>query len=142
MTQTSCRFGWDETKYTSLGLIHAIKRYCDKYLFLSNWFILTKVRPKVSSKQTTNQGILCFIKSLPWLVIKIHGSKIYLNRNIFLSQYCVQKCLVWIRPYVSPCGKFKGRLIGRPQTSHWIWQRFQPPVLEDIFIRTWNVFEN
>ncbi len=44
--------------------------------------------------------------------------------------------------HVSPCGKFKGRLIGRPQTSHWIWQRFQPPVLEDIFIRTWNVFKN
>ncbi len=32
--------------------------------------------------------------------MKIHGSKIsfYWNRSIFLSQYCVPKCLMWIRP--------------------------------------------
>jgi len=40
---------------------------------------------------------LWFVKSLPWLVIEIHGSKKYFYRNIFLSQYCAPKCLVWIR---------------------------------------------
>jgi len=39
-------------------------------------------KAKASSKRTTNQGTLCFVKSLPWLVIEIHGSKKY-----FLSQY-------------------------------------------------------
>ncbi len=39
-------------------------------------------KAKVSSKRTTNQGTLCFIKSLPWLVIEIHGSKISFYRNI------------------------------------------------------------
>jgi len=36
-------------------------------------------------------------KSLPW-PLDIHGSKISFYRNIFLSQYCASKCLVWIRP--------------------------------------------
>jgi len=31
--------------------------------------------------------MLCFYNSLPWLVIEIHGSKIYFYRNIFLSFY-------------------------------------------------------
>jgi len=31
-------------------------------------------------------------------LLEIHGSKIYFHRNIFSSQYCVPKCLVWIRP--------------------------------------------
>ncbi len=26
---------------------------------------------------TNNQGTLCFVKSLPWLVIEIHGSKVF-----------------------------------------------------------------
>jgi len=34
-----------------------------------------------------NQGTLCFVKSLPWLVIEIHGSKISFYRNVFLSFY-------------------------------------------------------
>jgi len=38
--------------------------------------------------KNTNQGTVCFVKRLPWLVIEIHGSK-YL-----LSRYCVAKCLV------------------------------------------------
>jgi len=40
---------------------------------------------------------LMFFKSLPWLDIEIHGSKIFFYHNIFLFQYCVPKCLVWIR---------------------------------------------
>jgi len=36
---------------------------------------------------------LWFIKSLPW-PIELHGAKISFYRNIFLSQYCVSKCLV------------------------------------------------
>ena len=73
----------------------AIKRYYDKNIFLSHWFLLVKV----SSQRTTNQGTLCFVKSLPWLVIEIHGSKISFYLNIFLSKYCVPKCLVWIKLY-------------------------------------------
>jgi len=58
-----------ETK-SPLGLIHT--RHFDKNIFLNHGFLLTKV----SSKQNSNQGTLCFVKSLPWLVIEIHGSKI------------------------------------------------------------------
>jgi len=53
----------------------------------------------------TNQGKLrkeCNVpwdKSLPW-PLDIHGSKISFYRNIFLSQYCASKRLVWIRPKV------------------------------------------
>jgi hypothetical protein len=38
---------------------------------------------------------------LPWFIylpLDIHDSKIYFSCNIFLSQYCASKCLVWIRP--------------------------------------------
>ncbi len=79
-----------------LGLIHTRQfdaQYCDKKIFLIYWFLLSKV----SSWQTTNQGTSCFVKSLPWLVIEIHGSKIFFYCNIFISfycsMYCVPKCL-------------------------------------------------
>jgi hypothetical protein len=34
-----------------------------------------------------NRGTLCFIRSLPWLVIEIHVSKKYFYHNIVLSFY-------------------------------------------------------
>jgi hypothetical protein len=52
---------------------------------------------KVSPKRTTNQGTLCFVKSLPWLGIEIHGSKKSFYLNTFLSFYhniVCKKCLV------------------------------------------------
>ncbi len=52
--------------------------------------LLTKKLIKLH-KQTTNQGM--FIKSLPWLVDRNLCLKI-----LFLSQYCLLKCLVCIRP--------------------------------------------
>jgi len=39
-----------------------------------------------------------FVKSLPW-PLDIHGSKLSIYRNIFLSQYREQKYLVCIGPY-------------------------------------------
>ncbi len=33
--------------------------------------------------KTTNQGNLCFVRSLPLLLIEIHGSKLSFYRNIF-----------------------------------------------------------
>ncbi len=54
-------------------------------------------KAKVSSKWTTNQDTLCFVESLPWLVIEIRDSKLSFYLNIFIPQYCVQICLVWIR---------------------------------------------
>jgi len=48
--------------------------------------------------------VLCFDKSFPWPV-DIHGSKISFYRNIFLSQYCEQKCLV--------CNSPKGEVVYR-----------------------------
>jgi len=44
--------------------------------------------------------IYFFVKSLPW-PIDIHGPKIYFYGNIFLSKFCVQKCLVWRGPLES-----------------------------------------
>jgi len=38
------------------------------------------------------QGTLCFFKSSPWLGIETCGSKTSFYLNIFLSQYCAQKC--------------------------------------------------
>jgi len=40
---------------------------------------------KVRSLQSAIQGTLVFFKSLPWLVIKIHVSKLSHYCNIFLS---------------------------------------------------------
>ncbi len=43
---------------------------------------------------------VCFLKSLPWLVNRNRCLKIIslsIKKNSF-SQYCVSKCLVWIRP--------------------------------------------
>ncbi len=63
----------------------AIKRYCDKKIISSHMF---QWPTKVSSEKT----YLDFFKELtlafrdPW------------PKNVFLSQYCVRKCLVWIRP--------------------------------------------
>jgi len=42
---------------------------------------------------------LWFVKSLPW-PLDIHGSELSFYRNIFLSQYRVQKCLVCNNPTV------------------------------------------
>ncbi len=50
----------------------AIKRFCNKNLFLSHGF---QWLAKVSSKQTTNQGTLCFVKSLPCLSLKSMAQK-------------------------------------------------------------------
>jgi hypothetical protein len=82
-----CKFS--KALFTRDILVHniVIKRYCDKNIFLSHGF-----------QQNIKYLDLWYIKSLPWLVIEIHGSKISFYRNIFLSQYCVPKCLVWIRP--------------------------------------------
>jgi len=41
-------------------------------------------------------------KNIPWFFPEL--TLAYRDpwpKNIFLSQYCVQKCLVWIRPYMS-----------------------------------------
>jgi len=46
--------------------------------------------------------VLCFDKSLPWPV-DIHGSKISFYRNIFLSQYREQKCLVCLIDLIIQC---------------------------------------
>jgi len=40
---------------------------------------------------------LFFGKSLPWR-LDIHGLKLSLYHNIFLSQYCVEKIIVCISP--------------------------------------------
>jgi len=40
--------------------------------------------------------------ALPWS-IEINDSKISFYCNIFLSQYCASKCLVWIRPKAHIC---------------------------------------
>ncbi len=58
----------------------AIKRYCDKKIFLSHWLIMAKV----SSQRTTNQGTLSFVKSLPW-PLEVNGSKISFYRNFFIA---------------------------------------------------------
>jgi len=42
--------------------------------------------------------LIFFVKSLPW-PLDIHGSKLSFYRNIFLSQYHVQKYLVY-RPWL------------------------------------------
>jgi len=76
LSHTRC-FG---TQYCEI----AIKRYAHRFLLTS--------QGKLWKKHT-----LIFLKSLPWL-IEIHGPKIYFYRKVFLSQYCVRKCLVWIRP--------------------------------------------
>jgi len=49
----------------------AMKRYCDKKIFSRHRLVLAKIR----SYRTTNQGNLCFIKSLPWLVLKSMAQK-------------------------------------------------------------------
>jgi len=41
---------------------------------------------------TPNQGTLCLVKSLPWQVIEIHGSKIFFYCNIVLSFYRYSYC--------------------------------------------------
>ncbi len=61
----------------------------------------------------TNHGKLLTKHKVTWFVfhleltlalprsIEINGTKISFHRNIFLSQYCVSKCHVWIRPKMS-----------------------------------------
>ncbi len=57
-------------------------------------------------KLLTNQGKLLTKHKVPWFVIyyeltlvnRSQCLKIYFICNIFLSQYCASKCLVWIRP--------------------------------------------
>ncbi len=77
-----------------------IKRYWDKKIILSHMFPWPI---KISCKKHTLNCFAClftfifFCSSLPW-PLNIHGSKIYFYFNIFLSQYCASKCLVWIRP--------------------------------------------
>jgi len=55
-----------------------------------------KLLPKKKIKQNTNQGM--FLKSLPWLLSRNLCLKIIFLLFIFLSQYCVQKYLVCIKP--------------------------------------------
>ncbi len=65
----------------------AIKRHCDKKDICEPWISIDQGKAKVSFKRTTNQGTLCFVQNLPWLVIEIHGSKISFYLNFFLSFY-------------------------------------------------------
>jgi len=83
------------------GLIHPRHfdaQYCDKKIFLRHRLLLAKV----SSQRTTNQGTLCFVMSLPWLVLKSMAQK-YLFIAIL--------CLVWIRPNCVPLSFFWCSLI-------------------------------
>jgi hypothetical protein len=81
----------------------AIKRYCNKKIFLSHWFLLAMV----SSYQTTNRDILSFVQSLPWLVTEIHGSKIFLIAILsiffiavlYAKKSCVNKTLMFSVSY-------------------------------------------
>jgi len=57
-----------------------------------------KLLTKICTRYITSfRRLPWFLKSLPW-PLDIYGSKIYFYRNIFLSQYCASKCLVWMRP--------------------------------------------
>ncbi len=49
---------------------------------------------------TTNQGTLRFVKTLSWLFIELHGSKISFYRNIVFQNVFVNKALVEY-----PCAK-------------------------------------
>jgi len=77
--------------FTNLGLIHT--RHFDGHYFDKN--ILPKkdifdplfLLAKVSSLRNMKYLDLWFVKSLPWLVIEIHGSKLSFYRNIFLFFY-------------------------------------------------------
>jgi len=72
---------------------HTILRYCDKKI--CNKKIIFRHRFLLN-----NQGKLW--KNIPWFFPEL--TLAYRDpwpKNIVLSQYCVQKCLVWIRPYMS-----------------------------------------
>ncbi len=96
-----CVHEWAKKLERKLGLIHTRHfdiQYCDKKIFLSHGFLLAKVSSWRINKprciKNINQGI--FLTSLPWLFNRNQCLKnVFL---IFLSQYCVSKCLVWIRP--------------------------------------------
>jgi len=48
-----------------------------------------------------NHGKLLTKHRVPWFVVRYELTLAYRDpwrKNIFLSQYCVSKCLVWIRP--------------------------------------------
>jgi len=69
----------------------AIKRYCDKNIILSHRFLLCQGK-------LWAQGTLYSFLSSPWLGIETLCSKMSFYCDIFLSQYCVPKCLMWVRP--------------------------------------------
>ncbi len=75
----------------------AIKRYCNKIIFLGHGCLYSIGQHKLLSKQ--NRRYIMFFKSLFWLVNRNLFLKIVKRYNIFLSQYCVQKCLVWRGPW-------------------------------------------
>ncbi len=72
----------------------AIKRYCNKKIFLSHGF---QWLTKVNSYQNLKYFDLWFVKSLPRLVIEIHGSKISfiaLSFYLFITILCAKMSLV------------------------------------------------
>jgi len=81
-------------------------QYCDKKITSSHMFqIPTKVSFEKTYLYLFFVYVPWFFKGLPW-PIEIHGTKIYFYRNIFLSQYCVRKCLVCISPKTEKIVKF------------------------------------
>jgi hypothetical protein len=77
----------------------AIKRYCNICHFLAIDFYSNRFLLNNQGKLLLNLVndlmylVLGFDKRSPW-PIDIHGPKTSFYRNIFLSKYCPQKCLV------------------------------------------------
>ncbi len=69
-----------------------IKRYCDIWQFLATDFYWTT---KVSSYQNIVYLVLSFDKSLPWLVIETHGSKLWIYFYLFISILCAKMSIVY-----------------------------------------------
>jgi len=66
---------------------HFCAQCCDKkiFIFLNHRF---QCPSKVSSYEDTTNLVLCFVKSLPWLVYRHHLTKlkIYFYRNFYRVQ--------------------------------------------------------
>jgi len=80
------------------------KKICYKKIILRHRFLMINQGKLFNLCFVYVPWFIFFVKSLPWS-LDIHGSKLSFHRNMFLLQYCVSKCFVWIRPKRS-CSQF------------------------------------